>query len=95
MSDAVFLVVPGLIALITGALGWGLTHKRKYGVYWSLFGIVSLVSVVLYGAAESAPGWGGIVYAVYLLGGSLPATAALLVGGGIGLVTRPRLMLPS
>lgn len=95
MSDVAIFIVPGLVALISGALGWGLAHKRIYGVYWSLFGIASMISVVLYWAAETAPGWDGIAYAVFLIGGSLPAAAALLIGGGIGLVTRPRLMLPS
>ncbi|MEO0667889.1 MAG: hypothetical protein AAFZ99_08235 [Pseudomonadota bacterium] len=95
MSEAAILLVPAVVGLIAGSLGWGLVHKRIYGVYWSLFGVVSLISVGLYGALDTAPGFDGIVYAIFLMGGSLPAAAALLIGGGVGLVTRPRLMLPS
>ena len=95
MSDTAFIAIPIVIGLIAGIGAWYTTHRRAYRVYWTVFAIMLLISAGLYGAAVSASGWDGIAYLMLMIGGSLPAAAAHLIGGGVGLGTRKRLMLPS
>jgi len=95
MSDIEIFAIPVVIALITGAIGWTSVHKRAKALFWTVFGLTGFVSAMLFTAGALSTGWDGIIYFVLLVLGGLPAAAAVLIGGGIGLVTRPQLGIPS
>ena len=95
MSDTAFVLIPILLGLVAGAYGWRTVHKRVYPAFWIAMGLVLAASLGLYAAAVTAVGWDGIAYLVMIILGTVPAAAAMLVGGGIGLVTQRRLALPS
>ena len=95
MSDTAIIIIPILLGLGAGFVGWRTVHRRVYKAFWIVMGLVLLVSAGLYAEAVSAPGWDGIAYLIMLVMGSLPVTVAMLVGGAVGLVTQRRLALPS
>ena len=95
MSDTAIIAIPVVLSLIAGAIGWRTIHKRVYALFWSTFGLIAVVTAGLYAAAVTVSGWEAIAYLALMIVGSLPATVALLLGGGIGLITQRRMALPS
>ncbi|WP_299686409.1 hypothetical protein [uncultured Tateyamaria sp.] len=95
MSDMTMFAIPAGIALVAGVFGWLTVHLRAKPLFWSVLGLIAVVSLGLFMAATQASGWDGLAYMIILLFGGLPAAAAQLIGGGVGLVTRQQLPLPS
>ena len=95
MSETVAIAISALISVTAAILGWRAVHRRNTKGYWIALAVAVATSGYLYLAALSANGWDGITYLILMICGSLPVTATLLIGGGVGLVTRQRLQLPS
>ena len=95
MIETPIIIAPFVIGLITGLIGWRTVHNRATSAFFLVLGLLLAVSGGLFLAAEQAAGWDGIGYYLVMIFGSLPAAAAQLVGGVVGLVTRPQLPLPS
>lgn len=95
MDDLAVFAIPAIIGLVAGLIGWVSVHRRAKALFWTVLGLGATVSLGLFAAATQASGWDGLAYMIFMLFGSLPAAVATLIGGGVGLITRPQLPLPS
>ncbi|MEL7092632.1 MAG: hypothetical protein AAFN94_12940 [Pseudomonadota bacterium] len=95
MQELLLFAIPLGVALVAGVFGWFSMHRRATPLYMLGLMLVLGGAALLYLAADTATGWDGIGHALLIAFGALPATAGLIVGGIIGLITRPQLMLPS
>ncbi len=95
MSDIAIIAILVTVVTIIGLVGWATVQQRAMKWFWTALGIPAAISACLFAAASTASGWDGVTYMALLVFGSLPATAAVLLGGGIGLITRPKLPRPA
>lgn len=79
-----------IIALVFGTLGWFSTHKAITALFWTLLGGIGLVSGYWSFQATAVSGYDGLGYVFLLVLCSAPAGVALLLGAGIGLLTREK-----
>ncbi|MEL7166469.1 MAG: hypothetical protein AAFY52_08130 [Pseudomonadota bacterium] len=95
MEDVLIVAIPVTVATVAGVFGWFSLHRFATPIFALALMLVLAGAALLYLAAISASGWDGIGYAILMSLGALPAIAGMIVGGMIGRITRPQLMLPS
>lgn len=95
MSETTVIVLVVLSVCAFGYAGWVCVHTRMNRVFWGMVAAVAAAAGGLFAAAMSAPGWDALIYAVLLVIGAAPAGTALMLGGGLGYLTRPKYLMPS
>ena len=95
MSEQVILILTAFFAAGSGLMGWFTIHYHKHTFFCCLVAAIAVVSAGFAIAMFATPGWDALIYAILLILGSLPAATALFLGGGIGMLTRFKLLIPS
>lgn len=95
MTPTALIAIPSVIAGFTGLLGWFTVHNRSTTLYWIALWLSVAASLAFFYGLMTVPGWDALTYGFFLVLGSLPAMGALVLGGGIGMMTRPRCAIPS
>ncbi|MEM6759538.1 MAG: hypothetical protein AAF601_08680 [Pseudomonadota bacterium] len=95
MEEVLVFAIPIVSVSAAGLFGWFSVHRRAAGLYMLGLMLILAGAALLYLVAEVAIGWDSLGYTLLMMFGALPAAAGLILGGGVGLITRPQLMLPS
>ena len=90
MEQFFLIAISAAVLGVSGAVGWLAVHNHKARFFWWPFAGLLVLSGVLVSLFLNASGLNGIIYAVYLVLGCIPAGIGLVFGGGLGTLTRRR-----
>lgn len=82
------LLIPVGIAVGGGVLAYYVARRLSGAVLSLLWAALVLFSGLMFGMAESTPGWDALTYLVIFYGACAPAGVGMLIGSIIGWVHR-------
>ncbi|MEL7100122.1 MAG: hypothetical protein AAGM84_14955 [Pseudomonadota bacterium] len=93
--ELALILIPIAVAVGFGIMGWKTVMRRAAVLFGVTLALTMIGNIGLWVATDNAQGWDGIGYFLIMIGTSLPATLGLLIGGGLALMFRGRLNVPS